>query len=53
MYLWSNPGFLVICVITNVEMILKEFKDIGVLFTSESEMEHDIDRRIGAASAVM
>ncbi|KAI3372975.1 hypothetical protein L3Q82_023414 [Scortum barcoo] len=31
----------------------KEFKYLGVLFTSEGKMEREIDRRIGAASAVM
>ncbi len=31
----------------------KEFKYFGVLFTSEGKMEHEIDRLIGAASAVM
>ncbi|TWW63109.1 hypothetical protein D4764_03G0001170 [Takifugu flavidus] len=30
-----------------------EFKYLGVLFTSEGRMEKEIDRRIGAASAVM
>ncbi|KAI3377068.1 hypothetical protein L3Q82_000278 [Scortum barcoo] len=30
-----------------------EFKYLGVLFTSEGKMEREIDRRIGAASAVM
>uniref|UniRef100_A0A6Q2ZFL9 ribonuclease H n=1 Tax=Esox lucius TaxID=8010 RepID=A0A6Q2ZFL9_ESOLU len=30
-----------------------EFKYLGVLFTSEGRMEREIDRRIGAASAVM
>ena len=29
------------------------FKYLGVLFTSEGRMEREIDRRIGAASAVM
>ncbi|KAK0148960.1 hypothetical protein N1851_010644 [Merluccius polli] len=32
---------------------VKEFKYLGVLFTSEGRMEREIDRRIGAASAVM
>ena len=31
----------------------KEFKYLGVLFTSEGKMEREMDRRIGAASAVM
>jgi len=31
----------------------EEFKYLGVLFTSEGRMEREIDRRIGAASAVM
>jgi len=31
----------------------KEFKYLGVLFTSEAKMEWEMDRRIGAASAVM
>ncbi|KAI3358013.1 hypothetical protein L3Q82_003033 [Scortum barcoo] len=32
---------------------VEEFKDLGVLFTSEGKMEREIDRRIGTASAVM
>ena len=32
---------------------VEEFKDLGVLFTSEVKMERGMDRRIGAASAVM
>ncbi|KAI3368076.1 hypothetical protein L3Q82_026899, partial [Scortum barcoo] len=32
---------------------VEEFKYLGVLFTSEGKMEHEIDRRIGAASADM
>ncbi|TWW81730.1 R2DM Retrovirus-related Pol polyprotein from type II retrotransposable element [Takifugu flavidus] len=32
---------------------VEEFKYLGVLFTSEGRMEWEIDRRIGAASAVM
>uniref|UniRef100_A0AAV2JL93 ribonuclease H n=1 Tax=Knipowitschia caucasica TaxID=637954 RepID=A0AAV2JL93_KNICA len=32
---------------------VEEFKYLGVLFTSEGRMEHEIDRRIGAACAVM
>ena len=32
---------------------LEEFKYLGVLFTSEGRMEREIDRRIGAVSAVM
>ncbi|KAI3373738.1 hypothetical protein L3Q82_022322, partial [Scortum barcoo] len=34
---------------------VEEFKHLGVLFTSEGKMEHEreIDRRIGAVSAVM
>ncbi|KAI3351334.1 hypothetical protein L3Q82_005878 [Scortum barcoo] len=32
---------------------VEEFKYLGVLFTSEGKMEHEIDRRIGAVSAVM
>jgi len=32
---------------------VKEFKYLGVLFTSEGKMEREMDRRIGAASAVM
>jgi len=32
---------------------MEEFKYIGVLFTSETWMEWEIDRRIGAPSAVM
>ncbi|KAI3371109.1 hypothetical protein L3Q82_023745 [Scortum barcoo] len=38
-----------------VEKVLpqvEEFKYLGVLFTSEGKMEREIDRRIGAASAV-
>ena len=30
-----------------------EFKYLGVLFPSERKMEQEIDKRIGAASAVM
>ena len=33
--------------------LVDEFKYLGVLFTNEGEMEREIDRRIGAASAVM
>ncbi|KAK0154873.1 putative uncharacterized transposon-derived protein F52C9.6 [Merluccius polli] len=32
---------------------VEEFKYLGVLFTSDGRMEREIDRRIGAASAVM
>uniref|UniRef100_A0AAV2JNG5 Reverse transcriptase domain-containing protein n=1 Tax=Knipowitschia caucasica TaxID=637954 RepID=A0AAV2JNG5_KNICA len=32
---------------------VEEFKYLGVLFTSEGRMEREIDRRIGAACAVM
>ena len=32
---------------------VEEFKYLGVLFTSEGGMEREIDRRIGAAAAVM
>ena len=32
---------------------VEEFKCLGVLFTSEGRMEREINRRIGAASAVM
>ncbi|KAI3353207.1 hypothetical protein L3Q82_019757 [Scortum barcoo] len=32
---------------------VEEFKYLGVLFTSEGKMEREIDRRIGAASAVV
>ncbi|KAI3373872.1 hypothetical protein L3Q82_021981 [Scortum barcoo] len=32
---------------------VEEFKYLGVLFTSEGKMEREIDRWIGAASAVM
>ncbi|TWW73213.1 hypothetical protein D4764_15G0006070 [Takifugu flavidus] len=32
---------------------VEEFKYLGILFTSEGRMERGIDRRIGAASAVM
>ncbi|TWW59217.1 General transcription factor II-I repeat domain-containing protein 2 [Takifugu flavidus] len=37
------------------ELVLQveEFKYLGVLFTSEGRMEQEVDRRIGAASAVM
>ncbi|TWW68240.1 hypothetical protein D4764_19G0000380 [Takifugu flavidus] len=44
------------CLLQVKEEILpqvKEFKYLGVLFTSEGRMEQEIDRRIGAASAVM
>ncbi len=32
---------------------VEEFKYLGVLFTSEGRMEREIDRWVGAASAVM
>ncbi|KAK3510619.1 hypothetical protein QTP70_011885 [Hemibagrus guttatus] len=32
---------------------VEEFKYLGVLFTSEGKMDREIDRRIGAAAAVM
>ncbi|KAK3506693.1 hypothetical protein QTP70_015431 [Hemibagrus guttatus] len=32
---------------------VEEFKYLGVLFTSEGRMDHEIDRRIDAAAAVM
>ncbi|KAK3538499.1 hypothetical protein QTP86_006187 [Hemibagrus guttatus] len=32
---------------------VEEFKYLGVLFTSEARMDREIDRRIGAAAAVM
>lgn len=32
---------------------VEEFKYLGVLFMSEGRMEREIDRRIGAVSAVM
>ncbi|KAK3511322.1 hypothetical protein QTP70_000380 [Hemibagrus guttatus] len=32
---------------------VEEFKYLGVLFTSEGRMDHEIDRWIGAAAAVM
>jgi len=32
---------------------VEEFKYLGVLFTNEGRMEREIDRRIGAASAVL
>jgi len=32
---------------------VKEFKYLEVLFTSEDKMEQEMDRQIGAASAVM
>ncbi|KAK3512562.1 hypothetical protein QTP70_017239, partial [Hemibagrus guttatus] len=32
---------------------VEEFKYLGILFTSEGRMDHEIDRRIGAAAAVM
>jgi hypothetical protein len=32
---------------------VEEFKYLGVLFTSEGRIEREIERRIGAASAVM
>ena len=44
------------CTIRVVDEILpqvEEFKYLRVLFTSEGRMEREIDRRIGAASAVM
>ncbi|TWW59883.1 hypothetical protein D4764_06G0014130 [Takifugu flavidus] len=44
------------CLLRVKEEILpqvEEFKYLGVLFMSEGRMEQEIDRRIGAASAVM
>ncbi|TWW59340.1 hypothetical protein D4764_06G0008700 [Takifugu flavidus] len=44
------------CLLRVKEEILpqvEKFKYLGVLFTSEGRMEQEIDRRIGAASAVM
>ncbi|TWW78064.1 R2 Retrovirus-related Pol polyprotein from type I retrotransposable element [Takifugu flavidus] len=44
------------CLLRVKEEILpqvEEFKYLGVLFTSEGRMEQEIDRRIGAVSAVM
>ncbi|TWW55955.1 hypothetical protein D4764_09G0010050 [Takifugu flavidus] len=44
------------CLLQVTEEILpqvEEFKYFGVLFTSEGRMEQEINRRIGAASAVM
>ncbi|TWW78306.1 hypothetical protein D4764_11G0004270 [Takifugu flavidus] len=44
------------CLLRVKEEILpqvEEFKYLGVLFTSKGRMEREIDRRIGAASAVM
>ncbi|TWW56354.1 hypothetical protein D4764_08G0003410 [Takifugu flavidus] len=44
------------CLLRVKEQILpqvEEFKHLGVLFTSEGRMEQEIDRRIGAVSAVM
>ncbi|TWW62612.1 hypothetical protein D4764_04G0012590 [Takifugu flavidus] len=35
------------------EILVEEFKYLGILFTSEGRMEREIDRRIGAVSAVM
>ena len=32
---------------------VEEFKYLGILFTSDGRMEQDIDRLIGAASAVV
>ncbi|KAK3514353.1 hypothetical protein QTP70_015882 [Hemibagrus guttatus] len=32
---------------------VEEFKYLGILFTSEGRMDREIDRRIGAAAAVM
>ena len=32
---------------------VEEFKYLGVLFTSEGRMDREVDRRIGAAAAVM
>ena len=32
---------------------VREFKYLGVLFSSEGRMEHELDRRIGAAGAVL
>ncbi|TWW52971.1 hypothetical protein D4764_0013940, partial [Takifugu flavidus] len=52
----SRPEKGVECLLRVKEEILpqvEEFKYLGVLFTSEGRMEREIDRRIGAASAVM
>ena len=32
---------------------MEDFKYLGILFTSDGKMEREMDRRIGAASAVM
>ncbi|TWW78630.1 hypothetical protein D4764_11G0007510 [Takifugu flavidus] len=44
------------CLLRVKEEILpqvEEFKYLGVLFTSEGRMEREVDRRTGAASAVI
>lgn len=46
----------VVCTLRVGEEVLpqvKEFKHFGVLFTSDDRMEREMDRRIGAAAAVM
>ena len=51
-------GFLLFCIIqfrvgNEILPQVEEFKYLGVLFTSEVQMEREIDGRIGAASAVL
>lgn len=46
----------VVCPLQVCEEVLclvEEFKYLGVLFKSKGKMNHEIDKRIGAASAVM
>ncbi|KAI3360330.1 hypothetical protein L3Q82_014642 [Scortum barcoo] len=53
---WSTDRKRVVCPLRVGGEVLpqvEEFKYLGVLFTSEGKMEREIDRRIGAASAVM
>ncbi|KAI3364208.1 hypothetical protein L3Q82_010807 [Scortum barcoo] len=53
---WYSTGKRVVCPLRVSGEVLpqvEEFKYLGVLFTSEGKMEREIDRRIGAASAVM
>ncbi|TWW73564.1 hypothetical protein D4764_15G0009580 [Takifugu flavidus] len=52
----KSDSFPVECLLRVGEEVLpqvEEFKYLGILFTNEGRMEREIDRRIGAASAVM
>lgn len=49
---WKTPDCS-LCIGSELLPQAKEFKYLGVLFMSEGKMEHEMDRQIGAASAVM